>query len=88
MKKWGDLDGYGFGTYSIVLVDRCHPQDIVVFLTTLSPKFDPPPGKAKNLLDKLFHPAKIQPVFLSLKLIGKLRCLELRGISLDLLMFF
>jgi hypothetical protein len=47
------------GTYSIVLVDRCHPQYIVVYLTAFRQKFDPQ-GRAKSLLDKLFHPAKIQ----------------------------
>jgi len=34
-------------------------QDVVFFLTTLSSKFDPL-EKAKSLLDKLSHPAKIR----------------------------
>jgi len=30
------------GTFVSLLRTRRHPQDVVVFLTTLSPKFDPP----------------------------------------------
>jgi len=51
--------GLGFGTLSQGLVDRGHPQDIVVFLTALSPRLDPH-GEAKSSLDKFSHPAKIQ----------------------------
>jgi len=47
------------GTHSQLLVERSHPLDVVVFLETLSPEFNRY-GKAKSLLDRLFHPAKIQ----------------------------
>ena len=47
------------GTHSQLLVERSHPLDVVVFLKTLSPEFNLY-GKAKSLLDRLFHPAKIQ----------------------------
>ena len=43
------------------MVDRCHPQYVVVFLTTMSPRFDPP-ARQKTALDKPLHPAKIQSV--------------------------
>jgi len=38
-----------------------YPQDVVVFSTLLSLRFDPP-GKAKSQLDKDSNPAKIQSV--------------------------
>jgi hypothetical protein len=59
--------GYTFylGTFeevwqSQVLVDQGHPQYIVVFLKALSLRKDPH-SKVKSSLDKLFHPAKIEP---------------------------
>jgi hypothetical protein len=38
---------------------RKHPQKVVVFLTTLSLRYDSH-GKVKTPLDKLLHPDKIQ----------------------------
>jgi hypothetical protein len=43
----GNFGGFGFGTLSQGLVDRGHPQDIVVILTTLSLRLAPL-GKAKT----------------------------------------
>jgi hypothetical protein len=51
--------GAEIGTQSQPLESRSSPQHIVVFFTNLSPKFGPL-GKAKGLLDKFSHPAKIQ----------------------------
>jgi hypothetical protein len=51
----------GSGTIVSLSITQKHPQDVVVFLTTLGAEFDPH-GKVKTSLDNLFHPAKIQPV--------------------------
>jgi hypothetical protein len=54
------LPGSESGTIASILIIRKHPQYIVVYPTAFSQKFNPQ-GKAKGLLDNLFHPAKIQP---------------------------
>jgi len=57
-----NFQGYDHGTYSQLLVERCYPQDVVVFLKTLSPEFNRygrAKSRAKSSLDKHFHPAKI-----------------------------